>query len=195
MLNTLSNMYNDLLVATAAHDVFSLQVVISVCYVLAFGLSIVRALKNTELFSDFLCIAVVGSKYMLTTLLMEHVLMFLATTQRGDLAQNVYAALCGFNVLSIMALYKLHARFSYKYGPLFFAVVRLTVILAVAHFAVWVKFVVLDIQEGFAVMHYAYSFIVLYISVALGVLMVHPRLLNTRFGRVVGLQFSGVAHD
>tara|TARA_Y100000780_G_scaffold186390_1_gene172923 strand:+ start:25218 stop:25805 length:588 start_codon:yes stop_codon:yes gene_type:complete len=195
MLNTLTNIYNDLLVATAAHNVFSLQVVISVCYVLAFGLSIVRALKNTELLSDFLCIAVVGSKYMLTTLLMEHVLMFLADTQRGDLAQNVYLALCGFNLLSVYVLYKLHTRFSYKYGPLFFTVVRLTLVLALAHFAVWVKFVVLDIQEGFAVMHYAYSFIVLYISVALGVLMVFPRLLFTRFGRFMSLQFSGVAHD
>lgn len=188
MVNTLSNIYNSLLVATANHNVFSIQVLISLVYVLALALSLFRAMRQRELLSDFLCIAVVVSKYMLTTLLMERALMFLANTQRGDLAQNVYLGLCAFNILSIFIVYRLHIRFSYKYGGLFFVVLRLTLVLALAHFILWFKFVVLDIQEGLAVLHYLYSFTVLYISGALGVLMLLPRLVNTRAGRVLSLQ-------
>tara|TARA_B110000091_G_scaffold203954_1_gene238047 strand:- start:25597 stop:26187 length:591 start_codon:yes stop_codon:yes gene_type:complete len=188
MIKTLSGLYNEILVATATHNVFSVQVIISLCYLLALCLSIFRALNDKELLSDFLSIAVVVSKYMLTTLLMEKALIFLAESKRGDLAQNVYLALCGFGVLSVIILYRLHVRFSYKYGELFFTVVRLTLALSVINFIIWVKFVVLDIQEGFAVLHYLYSFTVLYISCVLGVVMLFPKILNTKLGDVLSLR-------
>lgn len=120
MITYISDLYNNLLVATAEHEVFSLQVIISLAYLLALILSMYRAHNNKELFSDFLSIAVVVSKYMLTTLLMEHVLMFVAETGRSDLAQNVYLALSSASVLSMLVLYYLHNRFSYQYGDLFF---------------------------------------------------------------------------
>ena len=195
MLNTLNDLYRDLLVATAAHSVFSLQVVISLCYLFALCLSVFRALNDKELLSDFLSIAVVVSKYMLTTLLMEHVLIFLAESKRSDLAQNVYLALCGLNLLSVFVLYKLHSRLSYKFGDLFFAVFRLTLLVSLSHFIVWFKFVVLNIQEGFALVHYLYSFTVLYISIVLGVVMLFPNLLRTRVGSVFSLNFSWGRYD
>lgn len=195
MLNTLNDLYRDLLVATAAHSVFSLQVVISICYLFSLCLSVFRALNDKELLSDFLSISVVVSKYMLTTLLMEHVLIFLAESKRSDLAQNVYLALCGLNLLSVFVLYKLHLRLSYKFGDLFFAVVRLTLLVSISHFIVWFKFVVLNIQEGFALVHYLYSFTVLYISIVLGVIMLFPDLLRTRVGSVFSLNFSWGRYD
>lgn len=188
MIEYFAQIYDRVMIASDYHEVFSLQVVISITYLSALFGSFFRAVNHNELFSNFLCISVVVTKYMLTALLMEHVLIYIQENHKVANAQNVYLGLCAFNILSIFIVYRLHIRFSYKYGPLFFAVVRLTAVLALAHFILWFKFVVLDIQEGFAVLHYLYSFTVLYISGVLGVLMLLPRLVNTRAGRVLSLQ-------
>ncbi|MFK3873056.1 hypothetical protein [Pseudoalteromonas rhizosphaerae] len=195
MTTYLSDLYNNLLVATAEHKVFSLQVMISLCYLLALALSIYRANRNKELFSDFLSIAVVVTKYMLTTLLMEKVLMFVANSGRSDLAQNVYLALSSASVLSMFVLYYLHTRFSYKYGDLFFCVMKLSAVLAIAHFVIWVKFVVLNIQVEHEYLHYMYSFIVLYVSIVLAIAMLFPYILRTRFGCIIGLYLPRGRYD
>lgn len=188
MIEYFTGLYNKLMVASDHHDVFSIQVVISLTYLLALTLSIYRAVKNKELLSDFLSISVVVSKYMLTTLMMEHILIFIHENQNVGNVQNIYLAVAAFNILGLFILYRLHTRFSYKYGELFFTVVRLTLLLSFAHLILWVKFVVLDIQEGFAVLHYLYSFTVLYISCVLGVVMLFPKILNTKLGDVLSLR-------
>ena len=187
MFDYLTDLYNDFMFASESRDAFSLQVLISIAYLLALALSIYRAHKNRELFSDFLSIAVVVTKYMLTTLLMEHVLMYIQSSHAVGNAQNVYLALCSFSLLSMYVLYKLHTRFSYQYGNLFFCVMKLSTLLAVAHFVIWFKFVVLDIQSAHAWVHYLYSSTVLYISIALAIAMLFPDVLRTRLGCIIGL--------
>ncbi|RJF37055.1 hypothetical protein [Pseudoalteromonas gelatinilytica] len=176
----LVELYNELLVATAVHKVFSVQVIIAISYAVALVLSFYRALRNRELFSDFLSIAVVVFKYQLTSLLMEKVLIYVQETGESGIAQNVYLSVAGINLLSLYILYKLHQRFSYKYGELFLSVFKLTIVVTIAHLIVWVKFVVLNIQEEHAYIHYMYSFIVLYISIVLAVVMLFPGLLKTK---------------
>ncbi len=176
----LVDLYNELLVATAVHEVFSIQVIIALCYAIALILSLYRAHKNNELFTDFLSIAVVVFKYQITSLLMEKVLLYVQETGDSGIAQNVYLSVAGINILSLYILYKLHDRFSYKYGELFFSVFKLTSVVTVAHLIVWFKFVVLNVQEEHAYIHYIYSFVVLYISIALAVVMLFPSLLKTK---------------
>lgn len=176
----LVDLYNELLVVTAVHKVFSVQVIIAISYAVALVLSFCRALRNRELFSDFLSIAVIVFKYQLTSLLMEKVLLYVQETGESGIAQNVYLSVAGINVLSLYILYKLHQHFSYKYGELFLSVFKLTIIVTAAHLIVWIKFVVLNIQEEHAYIHYIYSFIVLYVSIALAIVMLFPRLLKTK---------------
>tara|TARA_Y100000782_G_C10188208_1_gene268240 strand:+ start:1159 stop:1728 length:570 start_codon:yes stop_codon:yes gene_type:complete len=176
----LVDLYNELLVATAAHKAFSVQVIIALCYTAALVNSFYRAYKHKECFSDFLSIAVVSSKYLVTSLLMEKVLLFISNGGSGEFAQNIYLALAAFNVLSVIVLYKLHTKFSYVLGELFFCIMKLTLLLASAHFILWFKLVVLFIQEEHAYIHYIYSFIVLYVSIALAIVMLFPRLLKTK---------------
>ncbi|WP_348708784.1 hypothetical protein [uncultured Pseudoalteromonas sp.] len=180
MINYIIELYNEFMFASETRDAFSLQVVISLLYLCALVLSVFRAIKNRELFSDFLSIGVVVTKYLLTSLLMEKVLLYIHNSHAVENAQNVYLALSLFNLLSLWFLYLLHKNFSYKFGLLFFCVFKLTIVIAIAHFVLWFKFVVLDIQAEHAYIHYMYSFIVLYISIALAVVMLFPSLLKTR---------------
>ena len=180
MINYIIELYNEFMFASESRDAFSLQVVISLLYLFALVLSVFRAIKNRELFSDFLSIGVVVTKYILTSLLMEKVLLYIHNSHAVENAQNVYLALCLFNLLSLWLLYLLHKKFSYKFGLLFFCVIKLTVVLSIAHFILWFKFVVLDIQTEHAYIHYMYSFIVLYISIVLAVVMLFPGLLKTK---------------
>ena len=180
MINYIIELYNEFMFASETRDAFSLQVVISLLYLFALVLSVFRAIKNRELFSDFLSIGVVVTKYLLTSLLMEKVLLYIHNSHAVENAQNVYLALCLFNLLSLWLLYLLHKKFSYKFGLLFFCVIKLTVVLSIAHFILWFKFVVLDIQTEHAYIHYMYSFIVLYISIVLAVVMLFPGLLKTK---------------
>ena len=180
MINYIIELYNEFMFASETRDAFSLQVVISLLYLFALVLSVFRAIKNRELFSDFLSIGVVVTKYLLTSLLMEKVLLYIHNSHAVENAQNVYLALCLFNLLSLWLLYLLHKKFSYKFGLLFFCVIKLTVVLSIAHFILWFKFVVLDIQAEHAYIHYMYSFIVLYISIDLAVVMLFPGLLKTK---------------
>lgn len=180
MINYIIELYNEFMFASETRDAFSLQVVISLLYLFALVLSVFRAIKNRELFSDFLSIGVVVTKYLLTSLLMEKVLLYIHNSHAVENAQNVYLALCLFNLLSLWLLYLLHKKFSYKFGLLFFCVIKLTVVLSIAHFILWFKFVVLDIQAEHAYIHYMYSFIVLYISIVLAVVMLFPGLLKTK---------------
>ncbi|MGJ8482992.1 hypothetical protein ACSFVZ_03085 [Pseudoalteromonas sp. SYSU M81236] len=176
----LVDLYNEMLVATSVHTVFSVQVIIAICYAIALVLSLYRALRNRELFSDFLSIAVVVFKYQITSLLMEKVLIYVQNTGESGIAQNVYLSIAGINLLSLYILYKLHQRFSYKYGELFFSVFKLTIVVTIAHLIVWFKFVILNVQEEHAYIHYIYSFIVLYISFTLAIVMLFPGLLKTK---------------
>ncbi|MGX1111599.1 hypothetical protein ACSSVW_000978 [Pseudoalteromonas sp. MBR-15] len=176
----LVDLYNELLVATAVHEVFSIQVIIALCYTVALINSFYRAYKHKEHFSDFLSIAVVSSKYLITSLLMEKVLLFISDGGSGEFAQNIYLALAAINVLSMIVLYKLHTTFSYVFGELFFCIMKLTLLLALAHIILWFKLVVLFIQAEHAYIHYIYSFVVLYISIALAVVMLFPSLLKTK---------------
>lgn len=180
MINYIIELYNEFMFASETRDAFSLQVVISLLYLFALVLSVFRAIKNRELFSDFLSIGVVVTKYLLTSLLMEKVLLYIHNSHAVENAQNVYLALCLFNLLSLWLLYLLHKKFSYKFGLLFFCVIKLTVVISIAHFILWFKFVVLDIQAEHAYIHYMYSFIVLYISIVLAVVMLFPGLLKTK---------------
>ncbi|MEM6510671.1 MAG: hypothetical protein AAF644_14490 [Pseudomonadota bacterium] len=180
MINYIIELYNEFMFASETRDAFSLQVVISLLYLCALVLSVFRAIKNRELFSDFLSIGVVVTKYLLTSLLMEKVLLYIHNSHAVENAQNVYLALCLFNLLSLWFLYLLHQKFSYKFGLLFFCVIKLTVVISIAHFILWFKFVVLDIQAEHAYIHYMYSFIVLYISIVLAVVMLFPGLLKTK---------------
>lgn len=195
MVDYLADLYNEFMVASETREAFSYQVMISLAYLLALALSIYRAHKNKELFSDFLSIAVVVTKYMLTTLLMEHVLMFIHNNDDVGNAQNIYLALSLLSVLSIYVLYKLHTRFSYQYGDLFFCVVKMSAALVLAHFFLWFKLVVLDIQHEFAWVHYVYSLIVLYISIALAIAMLFPDILRTRVGCIIGLYLPRGRYD
>ncbi|WP_199525286.1 hypothetical protein [Pseudoalteromonas sp. bablab_jr011] len=180
MFEYIQNLYKELMVATESHQVISLQAIIAVMYVLAFALSLYRALKNSEHFSDFLSIATVVVKYALTSLLMEYVLIFIAENQNIGNTQNIYLVASLINLLSIYFLYYLHTKLSFNFGQLFLCVVKLTIVLSMSHFILWFKFVVLDIQAEHAYIHYIYSFVVLYISIALAVVMLFPSLLKTK---------------
>ena len=195
MFDYLADLYNEFMFASETRKAFSLQVMISLSYLLALGLSMFRAHKNKELFSDFLAIVVVVTKYMLTTLLMEHVLMLIQSNHEVGNTQNIYLALSLLSALSMYVLYKLHDRFSYKYGDLFFCVMKLSALLSVIHFMLWFKFVVLDIQAAHAWVHYLYSALVLYISIALAVAMLFPYILRTRFGCIIGLYLPRGRYD
>ncbi|MCK8127228.1 hypothetical protein MTF66_19605 [Pseudoalteromonas sp. 2CM39R] len=187
MFEYLAELYSELLVVRATHKVFSWQSIIAFSYLLALILSIYRAHFNRERFSDFLSIAVVVVKYLLTSLLMERVLIYIETTGNWQAAQNVYLALFAINILSMFVVYLLHARLSYKFGGLFFAVLRITAALALSHFILWFKFVVLNIQEPYPWVHYTYSFVVLCLSAMLAVAMLFPNILLNRFGCIIGL--------
>ncbi|MFY8285408.1 hypothetical protein AAEU31_18060 [Pseudoalteromonas sp. SSMSWG5] len=180
MFEYLAELYNKALLASENKEVFSYQVIISLSYLLALILSMLRALKDNELFSDFLTIAVVVTKYMVTTLLMEYALTYIQDNHAVDNVQNVYLGLSATSLFSMYVLSKLHEKFSYKFGLLFFCVIKLTVVLSLAHFILWFKFVVLDIQSEHAYIHYIYSFIVLYISFTLAIVMLFPGLLKTK---------------
>jgi len=180
MFEYLAELYNKALLVSENREVFSYQVLISLSYLLALILSMIRAVKDKELFSDFLTIAVVVTKYMLTTLLMEYALTYIQENHAVDNVQNVYLGLSATSLFSMYVLAKLHEKFSYKFGLLFFCVIKLTVVLSIAHFILWFKFVVLDIQAEHAYIHYMYSFIVLYISIVLAVVMLFPGLLKTK---------------
>jgi len=180
MLESIQNLYNNLLVATEDHRVISLQAIIATMYVLALASSLYRALKNREHFSDFLSIASVVVKYALTSLLMEYVLIFIAENKSIGNTQHIYLVASLINVLSIYFLYYLHTKLSYKFGNLFFCVIKLTTLLSFAHLILWLKLVVLNIQAEHAYVHYIYSFIVLYVSIALAIVMLFPRLLKTK---------------
>ncbi|AXV65535.1 hypothetical protein D0907_09755 [Pseudoalteromonas lipolytica] len=180
MFEFLADLYNKALLVSENREVFSYQVLISLSYLLALVLSMLRALKDKELFSDFLTIAVVVTKYMITTLLMEYALTYIEENHAVDNVQNVYLSLSVTSFLSMYILVKLHEKLSYKFGLLFFCVLKLTIIIALSHFILWFKFVVLDIQAEHAYIHYIYSFVVLYISIALAVVMLFPSLLKTK---------------
>lgn len=187
MFDYLAELYNEFLVVRSTHEVFSWQSLIALAYFIALVSSIYRAHFNRELFTDFLSIAVVCVKYLLTSLLMERVLVYIADTGNWHAAQNVYLALFAVNILSMYVVYWLHKQLSFKFGPLFFAVIKLTGLVATAHFLLWFKVIVLDVQETYIFLHYIYSFIVLCASSLLAIAMLFPNFLRTRFGCIIGL--------
>ncbi len=187
MFEYLSELYSELLVARSTHQVFSWQSVVAFSYFSALLLSIYRTHFNKERFSDFLSISVVVVKYLLTSLLMERVLVYIDETGNWESAQNVYLALFALNALSMLILYFLHTRLSYKFGVLFFTVMKLTAIIALGHIVIWLKFVVLDIQEPYPFFHYVYSFMNLSLNIMLAIAMLFPNILLTKYGCIINL--------
>ncbi|TMP23802.1 hypothetical protein [Pseudoalteromonas ruthenica] len=190
MFNSFSQLYNELLEVTAEHSVFSYQVVICFLYLSALAWSLIKARRGLESFSNFITISVVSAKYILTTLLMEFALVYVQEEGIIGNVQNVYLALSLSNLLAIFACYKLHKHLSYTFSALYFTAIKMMAILFFANLALWVKFVLLDIQEGLVFLHYAFSFLYWYTTISLAIVMFFPAIILTRIGVIVGLSLS-----
>ncbi len=181
----LQELYNKWLVIKPYTDTFSFQAVIATSYLIALINSLRKALKEKEFFSNFITIANVCANYLFTALMMEYALEYVKNHNSAASAQNVYLGFVIANLVMLIMMYKLHTMFSYKFNDLFFKVSKLFIILTLSHLIIWVKFVVLDLQQEFAQIHYVYSFIVLYISLVLSFIMLFPDVLRTKFGCIV----------
>jgi len=181
----LQELYDKWLVIKPYTDTFSFQAVIATSYLIALINSLRKALKEKEFFSNFITIANVCTNYLFTALMMEYALEYVKSHNSAASAQNVYLGFVIANSVMLFMMYKLHTTFSYKFNNLFFKVSKLFIILTLSHFIIWVKFVVLDLQQEFAQIHYVYSFIVLYISLVLSFIMLFPDVLRTKFGCIV----------
>ena len=179
------NLYEKWMVIQPYTTAFSSQAVIATAFIIALINSLRKALANKELFSNFVTIAFVCVNYLITALLMEYVLAYVSNHSSAASAQNIYLVVTIINLATLYFMYKAHLVFSFVFSKLFFAVVKLFIILSAFHFVIWVKFVVLDLQQEFAQIHYVYSFIVLYISLVLSFIMLFPDVLRTKFGCIV----------
>lgn len=179
------NLYEKWMVIQPYTTAFSSQAVIATAFIIALINSLRKALANKELFSNFVTIAFVCANYLITALLMEYVLAYVSNHSSAASAQNIYLVVTIINLATLYFMYKAHLVFSFVFSKLFFAVVKLFIILSAFHFVIWVKFVVLDLQQEFVQIHYVYSFIVLYISLVLSFIMLFPDVLRTKFGCIV----------
>lgn len=181
-MDFIQELYEKWLVIKPYTTVFSSQAIIATAFLVALINSLRKAIKQRELFSNFITIAFVCANYLLTALLMEYALEYVKGHESAASAQNVYLGFVIANILTLFIMYKAHVALSYVFTPLYFAVNKLFLILSAFHFALWLKLVVLNLQQEFAQFHYLYSFIVLYISGVLAVIMLFPYILNTTFG-------------
>lgn len=181
----LQELYNKWLVIKPYTDTFSFQAVIATSYLIALLNSLRKALKEGEYFSNFITITSVCVNYLLTALMMEYALEYVKNHNSAAGAQNVYVGFVIANSIMLLAMYRIHIVFSYRFNELFFKVSKLFLILTFSHLIIWIKFVVLDLQQEFAHIHYLYSFIVLYISLVLSFIMLFPDVLRTKFGCIV----------
>ncbi|WP_405598948.1 MULTISPECIES: hypothetical protein [unclassified Pseudoalteromonas] len=180
-------LYEKWLVIKPYTSVFSSQAIIATAFLIALINSLRKALKQNELFSNFITIAFVCANYLLTALMMEYVLDYVQRHESAASAQNVYLGFVIANVLTLFLMYKAHVSLSYVFTPLYVAVNKLFIILSIIHFALWAKLVGLNLQQEYAQFHYLYSFMVLYISIALAVIMIFPYILTTKFGCIFTL--------
>ena len=184
-MELLEALYTKWLVIKPYTSVLSSQSIIAVAFLIALINSIRKALAQKEQLSNFITIACVCANYLLTALLMEYTIDYVQNNSSAASAQNVYIGFIIANALTLLIMYKVHVKLSYVFSPLFFAVVKLFIILSAFHLLLWVKLVVLNIQQSYPQIHYIYSFMVLYISFALAISMIFPYILNTKLGRVL----------
>ncbi|TMO02894.1 hypothetical protein [Pseudoalteromonas sp. S558] len=184
-MELIEELYNKWLVIKPYTSVFSSQAIIAAAFLIALINSLRKAINQKELLSNFITIAFVCINYLLTALLMEYVLGYVQNHNSAASAQNVYLGFILSNVLTLFLMYKAHIKLSYTFTPLYFAVNRLFIVLTACHLLLWVKLVVLNLQQEYEQFHYIYSFTVLYISFSLAVIMIFPYILKTKFGRIL----------
>ncbi|KZN63313.1 hypothetical protein N478_03425 [Pseudoalteromonas luteoviolacea S4060-1] len=181
-MDTIQKIYQKVLVITPGSDVFSLQILLLSLYVIALVFSMSRAHKDQERITDFLSTITATVKYALTAVLVETFLEYARHPDNinNDFAsiQNIYLYLFFINLLFVFFHYQIHLRFSFVYGRLYQVVKRIFLWHGFLHLIIWFKLVVFDIQNGLAIIDYAYSFLVVYLNITLFVAMIKPSLLK-----------------
>lgn len=189
-MDWLIELYNKLLVTRGQTDFFSPQTLIANLYIIALLVSMYKASKKRELFTNFIAITSVCVQYMLCAFVMEIAISY--ATKGGNLAiaQNAYLLLVIIAVAAFWISFKAHERWAFVYGNLFIVTNKLIAFLCIGHGLLWLKLAVLKIHNDFQWFHYFYSSFVLFISFALAFVMLFPSVLNTKLGRIMSLSFK-----
>ncbi len=189
MLESLNQFYDSYFVANGLNQILSIQVILSLSYLLACILSFVRALQSKEHFSNFVCILTFGCKYLLTSLIMEYALVGIINKYDIDIAQNVYLILALSNLVAIYVIFHIHKHFAFEIKPLALYIVKIMLVFFAANTVLWFKLVVFDIEEALGFIHYIYSTVVLLSSCLAAIVMLYPKILNVpKFGRLLNLR-------
>lgn len=186
----LTSIYENLLLLKPKKEMFSIQTVYAAMFVLAFILSIYKASKNRELFTNFITIACICFNYLLSAWLVQLIYNYAENNENIALTQHTYLAVIVLNFATWYLAYRMHLKQAFVFGELYIAVRRLLLILSLCHFLIWIKLVALKIQVEYAELNYAYTVMVNYISLSLGFIMMFPSILKTKVRKVATLSFS-----
>ncbi|MBU2968747.1 hypothetical protein KO527_05215 [Pseudoalteromonas sp. C2R02] len=114
--------------------------IFSALHALAFFLSYKRAQENKELLTNALTIGVISIKDVITSISYVVAINSIKTPDDIYTAQHIYGVMAAINIAALVILYKLHLKYAYTFGRLFFYELILTGILIVFRTVTWVKY-------------------------------------------------------
>jgi hypothetical protein len=186
----LNFLYQKLLLLKPNEDDLSLQTLYAVMFMMAFLASMYKASQRRELFTNFIVIACVCFNFLISAWMVQLALDYASKSNNVANAQHIYLGFIILNSLTWSLMYSLHIRFAFVFGELYSAVNRILMLMSLVHFLLWLKLVPMNLQMVYVELHYAYSFIISYLSLALGFIMMFPNTLKTKVRKVATLSFS-----
>lgn len=186
----LNFLYQKLLLLKPNQDGFSLQSLYAVMFIMAFILSMHKASKQRELFTNFIVIACICFNFLISAWMVQLAVDYASKSNNVANAQHIYLGFIILNGLTWSLMHSLHLRFAFIFGELYSSVNRILMLMSIVHFFLWLKLVPMNLQMEYVEIHYAYSFIISYLSLALGFIMMFPNTLKTKVRKVATLSFS-----
>ena len=188
-MDLFTEIYNKLLVTQDTSDFLSPQTLIANFYIIALLISMYKAKKRREQLTNFIAITSVCVQYMLCAGLMQISINYALSGGNIGIAQFAYIGLVIIAILSFYIAYKAHLRYAFGFGQLFIVSNKLIALMCLGHIVIWVKLAVFKIYDVLW-LDVFYSTYVLALSFVLAVIMLAPKFLNSRLGKIATLSFK-----
>lgn len=179
MYDQIIQLYNSAFIAEIK-NAFSPAVLTNIGFLPAAYFGLKRYNKGNESISNTLTISVVSFVFLLSAFEMEYAMRQIESFQHIGGTQNILILYAAQNTLAIIVLWLIHERNCHDIGPLFLHTAVIQTVFSIMHIAIWLKVVWLKFETEFIESHMVYSIISLYLTGAVQLSCLFPKLIKTK---------------
>lgn len=184
MIDYLVSLYESTFLASLNSDAFTIGAFLSVTFTLAMFHSSYLIIFKKESASHFITTSSIAIYFLISSFIMDNAIKVVQMVG-GDDQRYIYLIFAVLNIAVGKLLHLIHNRFCGFKSILLHSSTGILNLMAGLHLFIWFKLVIFDLTTEVPLLNMFYSFSIIYLSAALGIALMFPKVLNTKFKMLI----------